>query len=169
MNPFPTLVIAATLMLTGCSSSDDNDDSVPTPDENADETSEPAPGGDDQEPISNTPGGDTSAVAGYWDGTNGGDNERYFVIADNGLWTEYFLAVEGDTVGNCYYISGPQTLTPEDPSTNAYSLADGQALALTSDEARNNLTVEYIVEERETEVWPAVVGRVPEDLPLCQE
>lgn len=153
--------------LSACSSS--NDDSAPAALADGGqqgETSMPAPDGD-QPPLSSEPGGDTRAVAGYWDGSAiAPAGERYFVIAENGLWTEYFLAYEGDTPGNCYYPTEVQTLTPEDPAANAYSLADGRALTLVSDVERTRLTVGFVAEDR-TEVWPAVVGRVVEDLPLC--
>ncbi len=178
MKPISLIIITTTMFLAGCSSS--NDDSVsgtgtvdnspgiaegePNP---SGEISEPAPE-DDQLPLSNVPGGDTTAVAGYWDGTNSG-GERYFVIAENGLWTEYFLTYEGDMPGNCYWMTEPQTLTPEDPAANGYSLADGRVLTLTTDASRSALTIEYVLEDRAVEVWPAVVGRVPEDLPLCGE
>ncbi|MGQ7847086.1 hypothetical protein ACUNV4_21545 [Granulosicoccus sp. 3-233] len=164
MNLAPYLAIATALLLGACSSSDDSPDTL-TPDG----TSELAPDGDDQPVLSSTPGGDTSAIAGYWDGSQNDNEERYFIIADNGLWTEYFLSLEGNTPGNCYWMADTQTLTPEDPAANEYSLADGRALAMSTDDARTALTVEYVIEERATEVWPAIVGRVPEDLPLCTE
>lgn len=181
MNPAPYLMITTVLLLNGCSSSNDDPDSLTDLDANSSgntdgesgssgETSEPAPGGGDDQPVlSSTPGGDTSVIAGYWDGSQTDEDERYVVIATNGLWTEYFLTYEGDTAGNCYWVTEPQTLTPEDPAANAYSLADGRALTLTADEAGTALTVEYILEDRALETWPAVVGRVPEDLPLCTE
>ena len=171
-------IISTIILLAACSSSNDDSDpragivdnspgiaeGEPNP---SGETSEPAPG-NDQLPLSNLPGGDTTAVAGYWDGTTSG-GERYFVIADNGLWTEYFLTYEGDMPGNCYWMTEPQTLTPEDPAANVYSLADGRVLTLTTDVAHTALTVEYVLEDGATEVWPAVTGRVPEDLPHCGE
>ncbi len=179
MNTVTTLVFSATILLAGCSSSNDNPSTGIDPVDNTPgiaegepnpngETSEPGPGAD-QIPLSNVPGGDTTAVAGYWDGTTGDGGERYFDIAPNGLWTEYFLTYEGDMPGNCYWVTEPQTLTPEDPAANGYSLADGRVLTLTTDASRTALTVEWVLEDRAAEVWPAVVGRVVEDLPLCQE
>lgn len=161
-----TGLLSTTLLTVGCSSSSDDPLRAPG---NSGETSEPAPGGDDQEPLSNLPGGDTSAIAGYWDGTIGGQGEQYFVIAPDGLWTEYFLSYDGDIAENCYWVAETQTLTPEDPAANAYSLADGRALTLTTDEQSTVLTVEYLLEERDVQLWPAVSGQMPEDLPLCTE
>ena len=177
VNPISTFFIAATILLAGCSSSNDDPVSGTGPDDGtpgiaegepnpSGEISEPAPD-DDPLPWSNVPGGDTTAVAGYWGGTTS-DGERYFVITPNGLWTEYFLTYDGNMPGNCFWMAEPLTLTPENSAANGYSLANGQVLTLTTDASRTALTVEYVIEERAAEVWPAVVGQVPEDLPLCQ-
>lgn len=155
------LAIAASLVLTGCGSSSE--------DILLEDSSELAPDSGDQPVLSNLPGGDTSAIAGYWEVLNDGASERYIEIASNGLWTEYFLTYEGNTPGNCYGLSEAQTLTPEDPATHAYSLADGRALSLETDEDAGMLMVGYLAEDRESEQWSAVTGRLPEDLPLCNE
>ena len=179
---FPITTLAALLVLGACSSSDDDDASsgiVPpvqgiaegepnpatpgaTP---SGETSMPAPGSGPM-PISSEPGGDTRAVAGFWDASNDTSGERYFVIAENGLWTEYFPSGDGR---NCYQVAGPQSLTPEDAATNAYSLADGRALSLAANAERTALTVDYPDEELATQTWPAVEGRVADDLSLCAD
>lgn len=178
--------VTLALALSACSSSDDDPASLPPDDasgptapgiaEGEPDPSTPGPDGgtsmpapdSDEPPLSSEPGGDTRAVAGYWDGTPpDGDGERYFVITENGQWTEYFLTYEGDVPGNCYWPARTLTLTPEDPATDAYTLADGRSLTLVADEARERLTVGFVDENR-TETWPAVVGRVVEDLPLCR-
>ena len=176
----PVLSLAALIALGACSSSDDDASTPETstpgqgiavgePDPSAPgaspsgDTSMPAPGFEPM-PISSEPGGDTRAVAGFWNATSDVGGERYFVIAENGLWTEYFL--DGDGL-NCYHVAGPQTLTSEDAATNAYSLADGRALSLVADADRTALTVDRIDEDLPTQTWPAVTGAAATDLPVC--
>ncbi len=166
MKPALYLTLASVLLLGACSSDDDSDMLDTSDNDASGDTSELAPDGGETE-LSSTPGGDTSAIAGYWDGSEYEDGERYYLIAENGLWTEYFLNSEGDSAGNCYTKTDTQTLTPENPAANEYSLADGRALAITSDEARTTLTVDDIIEDSPTQTWPVVTGRMPEDLPLC--
>ena len=180
------LLAAATLAaLSGCGSSDgDTPAGTPSgaPQDGTQgiavgESNPDAPGGlaggtsvagpEEPGPISNAPGGDTRAIAGYWDGSSlDGASERYFVISEDGLWTEYFL-VEGDAGGNCFGVAGPQTLAPGDAAANAYGLADGRALTATTDAARDALTIDFDDDEAAAMTWPAVTGRVPADLPVC--
>lgn len=162
---FLPAVVMASLALVACGSSDDDTPTDPaTPD---DGTSAPAPD-QDVMPLPNEPGGDTRAVAGYWDGSGDDGDERYVVIAENGLWTEYLLTTEGDGATNCYVRLGPQTLAPEDPVTNGYGLGDGRALTLLADPTAEALLVSFADGASGPETWPAVSGRVAEDLPLCQ-
>lgn len=188
MNHLVAIVAVATaLTLSACGSS--NDDSNPTaaPDTSAsidqgiaegepnpaipsgpgNETSMPGPA-DDEPPRSSEPGGDTSTVAGFWDGSILDGDERYIVIEPNGLWIEYFRMYDGDVARNCFAYTETQTLTPEDPAANAYSLADGRLLTLATDVVGDTLAVDFDYENR-SESWPAVVGRLPEDLPLCSD
>mgnify|MGYP000273771480 CR=1 FL=1 len=181
-SPFTT-VYAALLVLSACSSSDD--DATPADDNtSAGETSMPAPDGEsgDQEISSDPSGDDTSAIAGLWDAGSGETDdrdERYVEISGDGLYTDYDYRQDatGDE-GNCYIIT-PMTLdleTGADESGAAtFSIADGRSFTATAVAATLSVTflddtsMEGAEVEDETLNWPAVSGIAAADLPVCAD
>lgn len=135
------------------------------------ETSELAPEGDVPEnPLSSTPGGDTSAIAGLWNarsGVAGRIDERYVQITTDGLYTEYdYRQDDLATDGNCYLSYGPLTLTPEDPSTNAYSLPDDRSFNATRNADASILTITFT--DSSLQEWLTLSGIAIEDLAGCE-
>lgn len=172
----PTCTIL--LLLAGCNSNDSTPDivqgspvdEVNLPGEQAGETSEPAPDGDVPEnQLSSTPGGDTSAIAGLWNartGTPGRLDERYVQITADGLYTEYdYRQDDLADDGNCYLGYGPLTLTPEDATTNAYSLPDDRYFSATRSEDSSVLNIAFA--EESLREWASVSGVATEDLTGC--
>lgn len=176
--------VAVCLALGACSSDDDdgNDtDAQAAGGENMlpgegpeDQTSMPAPGAEGPvEPDRDASGNDTSAVAGLWDAGTGAEarrDERYVLISDDGLYTDYDFRQDAFAEdGNCYVIEELRLdleleATADTPAT--FSLGDGRSFTAAASATGDELTVTF--EDGEAMVWPAAQeGLDPEGFTAC--
>ena len=134
------------------------------------------------EPPSPDPSGnDTSAIAGLWNATDedapeGRVDERYVLISDDGLWTDYDYRQDalGDE-GNCYFIT-PLRLDLEtgDAASGRYSIADGRGFDVTPTDGDDTLALAFDgngsgdVADPTALTWPRVENESAADLEACE-
>lgn len=122
-------------------------------------------------PSADPSGNDTGAIAGLWDATGGPEgrvDQRYVLISDDGLWTDYdFRQDDLGAEGNCYFVT-PLRLDLEtgDAASGSYSIADGRSFDVVDAGADGTLDLSF-GEGVGDVTWSRAEGLSAADLEAC--